>query len=505
MHDGMPADDATIECDVCIIGAGPAGLSIASTLAGGDRDVVLIESGGDAAAPDVDALNDGEVFGDSYASLRETRHRQVGGTAAIWNTRTPQGTGAKFTPLSPVDFEAREAVAHSGWPIPFREVRSWYERAQSACGLGAFAYDAMSWRCDDREPLAEPDPAVVSGVYALGTRDAFLTPMLRAVRTSSNVRVLTRATVVQLEADTAEGRIVRARVASRGRTWWVAARDFVSCGGAVENARLLLCSGHSGEGLGNRQGWVGRCFMEHPRDRSAVLQPVGADTYRRLRFYDEFDRDGAMVCGRFALADEAIRQTGLLNASMTLLPIVRPAIRLMRRAVGPLARHPAAERWLPRGGHGWSTCPVPRAALEGFRVLLNLEQAPDPENRVVLARRRDVHGVPRAELHWRWRARDEASRQRVRGVFSAALREAGLGVVRQRDGALDPNAHHHAGTTRMSEDERHGVVDAHCRVHGMENLHVAGASVFPTAGFANPVLTIVALALRLAERLRRNG
>jgi choline dehydrogenase-like flavoprotein len=138
--------------------------------------------------------------------------------------------------------------------------------------------------------------------------------------------------------------------------------------------------------------------------------------------------------------------------------------------------------------------------FDGFTILLNLEQTPSPENRIALGPRRDTFGLPLSELHWRWHPADHARLTRLRAVVARELAE--LGRIESATGAFpDPNAHHHAGTTRMHADSAHGVVDADCRVHGVDNLFVAGASVFPTAGFVNPVLTIVALAARLADHL----
>jgi choline dehydrogenase-like flavoprotein len=139
-----------------------------------------------------------------------------------------------------------------------------------------------------------------------------------------------------------------------------------------------------------------------------------------------------------------------------------------------------------------------------FELLLNLEQAPDPDNRVVLDTDCDRFGLPRPVLHWRWRARDQANLVRLRALVADELERHGLGRVEvDADGIPDPNAHHHMGTTRMHQDPRQGVVDAHGRVHGLSNLYVAGSSLFPTGGFANPTLTIVALALRLADHLEK--
>lgn len=498
------APDDTIKTDVCIIGAGPAGLTIASTLAGSRIDVVLLESGGAVAEPTILALNEGDVVGDPYAGLSDTRHRQIGGTAATWNTRTAHGVGAKFTPLDRLDFEARQAGALPGWPIDFEELTPWYVRAQSTAALGPFAYDAAPWSGDGCEPLVEFGPELASGVYHFGGRDALLGPMLRSIRVASNVRMISHATAVRLETDPTDREVRRIQIGSpNGPTWWVAAGQVVLCGGAIENARLLLYSARTPESLGNRSGWVGRCFMEHPRDRSLVLRSPSRTAFDRLRFYDAHEHEGgALVAGRLSIAPDEIRAGGLLNASATLLPAVRETVRVLRSVAGPLARRRPAEELLPRGGHGWSSHPAPALAFDGFSVLINLEQAPDPENRVVLGRRRDALGIPMPELRWRWRARDEFSRQSVRSVIANVLRRAGLGVVRQREVPLDPNAHHHAGTTRMHADPRFGVVDANGQVHGVENLHIVGASTFPSAGFANPALTILALALRFAAHLR---
>ncbi len=493
----------TLETDVCIVGAGPAGLVVAATLAAAGLDVIVLESGGPAHNAEVQELNDGDTSGDPYAGMRVTRHRQLGGTAALWNTRFPGGVGAKYTPLDPTDFGKRAAHPLSGWPIAFDDLEPFYRRAQATCGLGEFAYHAAAWQKEGREPLTTVAPELESRVYQFGTRDSLIEPMLRTLRDASNVRLLTRATVLRLETESAGSRVSRAHVASPsdGR-WFVVAAQFVLAAGAIENARLLLCSGTNPSGLGNGTGWVGRCFMEHPRDRSIVLRPASRRALERLRLYDIDDSPGEVpVVGRLALTQDTLRDAGVLNASATLLPLIRPAVRGARAALGPLARRPLAERWLFRGGHGWSRHPAPRAVLSGFSVLLNLEQAPDPENRLTLSTRLDSLDVRRAELHWRWRPRDEASRARVLGLFTAALERSGLGRVEVSSGLLDPNAHHHSGTTRMHSEAAYGVVDADARVHELENLHVAGASVFPTSGFANPVLTIVALALRLADRL----
>lgn len=482
--------DAAREVDVCVVGAGPAGLVVARTLAERGRRVLLLESG--AAGPDAaaDALNDGDVVGDPYVGLRATRDRRVGGTMGLWNTDVGGAAGAKWVPLDPVDVDGR-------WPLDHAALVPYYARAQRLCGLGPFAYDAAAWVQPDRPAFQHDGSGLLSRVYQLGTRDALLGPTVASVRETGNAILCTRATVVRLEPSPDGRRVARAIVATPdGERRLVGARRWVLAAGAVENARLLLHSGIA-------SGPVGQCFMEHPRDRAIVLRPRTERAYRGAAFYDVHRAaDGTAIVGRLALDGRVVRESGLPNASGTLLPNVRPWVRRARAALGPAGRAPAVRAWLPVGGHGWSRHHAPTRAFAGLTVLLNVEQAPHPENRVTLGARRDAHGVPLPVLHWRWRTEDHVRLVRLRAAVARGLAALGIGdVTVATDAPPDPNAHHHAGTTRMHADPRAGVVDAHGRVHALDDLYVAGASVFPTAGYANPTLTIVALALRLAEHL----
>jgi len=272
----------------------------------------------------------------------------------------------------------------------------------------------------------------------------------------------------------------------------------VLAAGAIENARLLLVSANTaGSRLVKAGNWAGRCFMEHPRDSALILSPWSPEFAREACFYDAHTGPGGVTtCGRLVLQPKAALATQRGNLSVTLLPDP-PAPGIFFRLL-----HRAGMR-RKRLGYGWSQLPDSDERLARFRLLINLEQRPRPENRVVLSRTRDIYGVPRAELHWRWSDVEQSQLDTARELIAAEIEAAGLGTIELRQPSRpDPNAHHHAGTTRMADDDRWGVVDNDGRVHGTENLYVAGASVFPTAGCANPTLTIVALAIRLAEHLR---
>lgn len=512
----------TIEAQICIIGAGASGLVLAAELCRMGRDVLLLESGtvatdapipqsasSDSALPNAatfqhaQELNDGICSGDPYAGLTVTRHRGIGGTTLLWNTPTHMGLGAKYTPLDVVDFEARwpDSVA---WPFSFAELRPWYERAQVTCGLGPFVYDPTR-----DESLGAPRFAIGDGVesrlYHLGSRDALVNPLFELLRNAPNARILTNATVASLHARTKQTKL---KVVTEQGTFDIRAARVVLATGAVENARQLLIANEQGTVPKDQSGWLGRGFMEHPRSRSLTLRPTSAAQYRALSFYDTrvvSQADGhssSMVLGRFALSTETIRSGDLLNASATLLPNVRPTRESIREVMVRRTGYRGLTRWLPESGHGWSRHHAPHHVFDGFTVLLNLEQPPRRENAIVLSTERDRYGIAMPELQWRWHRDDHARLERVRAIFAKAFEHADIGqVIMSENSQPDPNAHHHAGTTRMHHDATQGVVDGDGRVFGTESLFVAGASTFPTAGFANPTLTIVAMALRLAAQL----
>ena len=477
--DARTLDAAVLDADVCIVGAGPAGLTLARELATRERRIVVLESGGRNPDPAAQALSEGTTDGDAYDGPGATRHRQAGGTARSWNTWFGDEVGAKYVPLDAVDFETRAWWPLSGWPFDRAQLDPYYERAQVLCGLGRGAYRGEEWESPDRPCLGLSPGLLTTGVYQFGPGRLFTAVHLEEIRRARNVLLGLNATVVALGRDPGSRSITHVRAACvTGRTLRVRARLFVLATGGIENARLLLLAGRL-QGLDDESGLVGRCFMEHPRDASCRLVPADPRLIDRCGLYDFHRGPDGVAMGRLAFTDEARRRHELPAMSITLQPLPREL------------------RWRPAE---WLR--TRRVAALG--LLINLEQAPDLENRITLGAERDRFDLPRPAIHWRWRALDQRNLDRIHTMVAAELERHGLGRVEIGAGAPpDPNAHHHMGTTRMHRDPRRGVVDEHARVHGIANLFVAGSSVFPTSGFANPTLTIVALALRLADHLAR--
>ncbi|MEN8131040.1 MAG: GMC family oxidoreductase [Pseudomonadota bacterium] len=478
--------------DVCVVGAGPAGMSVALTLGAAGRRVVLLESGKFYSSGHDQKLNDGDHEGEPYAGLCRTRHRQVGGTANIWNVPVRGKPGAKYVPLSP-----RDVV---GWPIGWTELEPYYIEAQELCGLGPFEYGADYWATPSRRPFHLEGTGLTSGVYQFGLAEQFTTVLINRLRRNEAVTLVSSASVVELALDHGRRRVYKVRaVGARGKTIAVEARVVILACGAVENTRLLLLAG-----LGNSGGstWLGRGFMEHARDFSLELVPESPEIFASSSFYDlHVSQSGYLIGGRLALTDDAIESYQLPSASMTLVPSVRS--RGPRKLVNRLSRSlrrfigvPSPDRY------GWSRIQSQAQVFDVFGIVLNLEQRSHPFNRIELCGRRDRFGnrLPRLVLHWT--DQEQAELEHLRQLVGEWFQAAKLGQLRTRIGHR-PNlsAHHHAGTTRMATHPRDGVVNPDGRVFGLENLYLAGASVFPSAGSANPTLTVVALALRLAQHI----
>jgi choline dehydrogenase-like flavoprotein len=475
--------DSTLETDICIVGAGAAGITLARELADRPFRVALLESGGFEAEPDTQALYRGRVHGRPYFKLHEARSRQFGGSTNCWH--------GMCRPLEPIDFEARDWVPRSGWPFGSEELRPYYERAQAVCRLEAFDYGAGRWESPERMPLAFASDAIESRVFQVAAHR--FGAIYRAVLTrAANLHTYLFANVVEFEANEPVSRVARVRVACLdGNRFSLRARHFVLATGGIENARLLLVSNRRrGVALGNAHGLVGRYFMEHPHVLSGAFLPSNSEL--SLGFYRARPAGSIVVSGLLIPSPAVQRRERMLGFGAFLAPTLElpPFEVSLARMIAEMDGHPEA--------------PAQQAVL----FMNEAEQAPNRESRVRLTQERDALGVPVVQLEWRLSSIDKRSLRRGHEILARELGRAGLGRLQI---LLDEDDHrwpremeggrHHMGTTRMHADPKQGVVDPDARVHGIENLYVAGSSVFPTSGASNPTLTLVALALRLADRL----
>jgi choline dehydrogenase-like flavoprotein len=563
----IPAE-TVLEADLCIVGCGAAGTTIARELAESSLRVVVLESGGLDFESDTNDLNVGDIVGLPYFPLETARLRYLGGSTNHW--------GGVCRPLEPIDFEARDWIPESGWPITRTDLDPYYPRAASTAGLSVADWDLGRWSAKSPFPVwpfsGDPIETVVAQVVD-GKRRSFGRRFRTALEAATNVTIQLHANALSIDTDANGRHVERIRAGTlAGNRFAVRARTYVVASGGLENARLLLASdGVQPDGVGNDRGLVGRHFMEHPRFRAGVILP--ADPRLRIGFYDAHDIGDTTIQGYLTLSKEAARQERLTDVQVRLIPIYDPAIEAALDASDADAARDLVDRLTDPGKlvdaigdlgkdlgvlsadlMTWQQAVVPggplavplpevveevarRASagdveaalpllvgdlatvgygklsgglpLVGIGLSTRIEQVPNPDSRVSLAAERDAMGMRRIQLDWQLTELDKHSAVRTLELLGAELGRTGLGRLRI-DVDDDPHAWpddlaggwHHMGTTRMSDHPSRGVVDRNCLVHGMDNLYIAGSSVFATAGSGTPTMTIAALSLRLTDHLR---
>jgi len=503
---------STVECDVCIVGAGAAGITLALELNGAPFKVCILEGGGLEFDPDTQSLYDGHNVGRHYYGLNVCRLRYFGGTTNHW--------AGWCRPLDPMDFERREWVPYSGWPFRYEQLAPFYARASQICGV------AMQ---DDSAEAARSHPALLSlDPSRITTRFARLSPPVRfgedyrkAVAGAANLSVYLHANVVEIAVANPPHKVDHVRVATLARNaFCVKANFYVLATGGIENARLLLASNQViSRGLGNEHDLVGRFFMDHPEPEVGLIIPLERDaSYWSTYVWDLPDRQPLQSVGVLSLSAELQRREQILNSDIGFsVSSAREAEgwsalrQLWRKLLGNERRERIGADIQRVLGDLWGIADTAYRRLPGkgavmYRLASYGQQAPNPDSRVMLADDRDVLGLPRVKLDWRLSDIDRISIRRTVEILAQEIGRAGLGRVNLQFAAWPEQFYygsHHIGTTRMSEHARSGVVDTTCRVHGIGNLYVAGSSLFPTSGAAPPTLTIVALAVRLASHLKR--
>jgi len=509
--DARTLPDATLlEGDVCIVGAGPAGIALALEWEGRGERVLLLEGGGFQLERDVQDRYRGESVGLPYYPLESARLHFFGGASNHW--------GGFCAPFDPIDFEARPWVPRSGWPFGREELDPYYARTQQLVELGPYDYDAESWRVRDPRMVPLPlDPARVwTKMWQFSPPTHFGRRYRERLTSSANVHLFTHASVVEVVLHP-DGRTVSGlRVANlAGRTHHVRARRYVLACGAIQNARVLLASnGVARRGVGNDQDLVGRHFMEHvemPVGELVLARPDPVSLYR-------LDWGYTRARGELALAADLQRERELLNGSVELSPREdRTPLRGTFQELPPdvLAGFMEYDERVARGEIVPSPAEAPtHEPWREFTLVARHEQAPDPASRVTLSSERDALGVPRVRLDWRLSTLEFRSMRESCRELGREVGRSGAGRVRllewlREEGEDWPEfvsgGWHHMGTTRMHTDPSQGVVDPDSRIHGIDNLYVAGASVFPTGGCANPTLTLLALTLRLSDHLKAVG
>lgn len=524
-------EDTIIEQDICIVGAGAAGITLAREFSNQPYQVCLLESGGLVFNEDTQSLYAGENIGESYFSLKEARARYLGGSTNLW--------AGWSRPLDEIDFENRPWMPYSGWSFTKAELIPYYERAQIACHLGPFEYNLEYWKNAlaqlQRQKLPQLTDQLSTYVWQLvpPTHLRFGEAYRTELEQARNITTYLHANVVEIETNETNQAVTRLQLASTdGKKFSVVAKVFILAAGGIENPRLLLVSNSvQSNGLGNQHDLVGRFFMEHPYLLSGNLKLTNPTPFL---YAQKNSIVGETLIGTAVALSKAVQEREqLLNFSTRLLPMQEEwvdALKRLKSRKSPKKRHKAFPT--PHAGRKYRKSQVPvmedlgkvianldRLAAKAYTKLFNKpsnvcdmhligEQAPNPDSRITLSRDRDKLGLNRVQLDWRLSPIDKYTIQRSQQLIAEEFKRSGLGQVQieltnnDTDWQALKGSYHHIGTTRMSDTPRLGVVNQHCQVHGINNLYIAGSSVFSTSGLSNPTLTIIALAIRLADRIK---
>lgn len=525
-------DRQVIETDLCIVGSGPAGLSIAKEFVGTTVQVLVVESGSKVEDPDTQSLYEIENVGVPRQLDQDViRCRILGGTSHIWTGRC--------APFDDLDFQQRSWVPHSGWSISRRSLDSYLERAGKNLGIGPHCYDERLWeRFKVSRPAASLNETVVKPVFWQFSKHS--TNPHEPARfgqgfmpdDAPNINLLMSANVTHLNTNAAGTRLESIEVTSlNGKRATVRAKAVVLCCGGIENARLMLASNRIvPQGVGNQNDMVGRFLMDHPGCSLGSFDPVSAKKVRdRFGHYWLDNTQGRHVyIHGIALSHKLQEEEQLLNCAAYLETVVAEddpwiavrqlKISLQSGKITPEAyRNALALLTQPHAiGYGLyrrylRNRPTLNKA-ERVELFCHVEQRPDPESRVTLSDKLDRLGMPLSKLNWKISEQERQSVRRLAHLICDEFDRLGLPKpvlsdwLEQKEGweSNFSDRAHPTGTTRMSDDPKQGVVDSNSQVHGVDGLFVAGSSVFPTAGYANPTLMIVAMSLRLADWLKLN-
>jgi choline dehydrogenase-like flavoprotein len=505
---------SVLEGDLCIVGAGAAGLALAREFRGREQRVILLESGAFDLDPEAQGLYECDIVNPRTPPLTEVRLRFFGGTTNHWT-----GTSR---PMDGIDFHPRPHVANSGWPFTFDHLAPYYRRA------------AAVLRIDPTFSGSTPEPNLPLELDSpwIETRHFFRLNPLRFGEVyredcteAANIRVVLNANVVAVHANWSASQIDSVEVATfSGRRFEVRSRIFVLATGGLENARILLNSDDiETAGLGNRHDNVGRYYQDHPNITDTSQVAFTSYSPSILYYLHRADERDIGHHGYFWPTPAAQQKWEMLNCALWLMPIevVEPAagvvaLRHIGRTLGEGRIPDDFATHLLRAVtdiDGIFASAYRKVVGTGARIYTSWfwsECAPDRDSRVTLTADRDALGQRRLRVDWRIPDQYAHTYRRMHDLLAQEFGRTGLARlnIRHAGPGEDPRQHvassaHHLGTTRMHVDPLRGVVDADCRVHGIANLYMAGSSVFPTYGQTAATYTIVALALRLADHLEQ--
>jgi choline dehydrogenase-like flavoprotein len=516
------SDGAEVAADICIVGAGAAGITLAREFIGTRFSVLMLEGGGLEAEAETQKLYESEVAGLPHTGVREGRARVFGGTTTLW--------GGQALRLDDFDLQKRSWVPHSGWPISRAELEPFYDRADRVLHLGPrISYQDLCAAFGLQPPGFDP-ASVYMECSQWSPKPNFGATYRQELKDAPNISVLLHANVTSIVSHPSAAAVERIEFRTlSGKQGTAKARIYVICCGGIETARLLLASDRvEPQGLGNKHDLVGRFFQDHIHIR---LGDLLANKRKSLQdYFESFYRNGLKYFPLVALSPQVQTEKHLLSvhgsamfddAPNSGIVALKQLFRIFKRGT--------------KGSPGELRSYLRDALLSpgdfsrlGFRFYFKkrsgtpsrgtvyigaqAEIAPNPDSRITLTNSQDRLGMRKLKLDWRIGELERRTLHEYIRTIAREFERLGLGSFDLKQAAFLDDAvswvrmvhdsAHHMGTTRMHESPEQGVVDPNCRVHGVDNLYIGSSAVFPTSARSNPTLTILALCLRMADRLR---
>lgn len=536
------AEGHQLKSDICIIGGGPAAISIALELKNLGKSITILTGGTWKETGFNQDLHKGLIAkGSSHEPLEYNRRRQFGGGTAAW--------GGRCLPFEPIDFEKREWIKNSGWPFSYEEILPYFKKASALTKSGKFNFNI-----DSDEKKREIIPGMDNEALDSTAIERWSPPINFArefeseLRNADNIHIYLDAHVLKIGTDTDAESISYVQATMDGKKFSVSADKFILAAGGLENPRLLLASKseHHPKGIGNKNDNVGRYYMAHVEGIYAEL--CFNDPSQIVTEYEK-DKEGVYIRRRWWLTDKAQKKynlgntifflenpteenghTGALFSSVVIAKSLLSVIKQKSfKNVSPkLSKH--IWNFLKKG---WKEIPdiiskslkrrearrlpsiLPAANSRYWGVFFQAEQSPIRESRVTISEKEfDSLGMPRLEADIKIAPEDIESVVKAHNLFIEQFKKSNAGTYIYTEKGLRKfldkkiknnftSAAHQLGTTRMSDSELTGVVDSNSKVYGIKNLYIAGSSIFPTGGHANPTLTLLATSLRLADHLKK--
>lgn len=510
-----------LKSEVCILGCGVAGTVLALKLKEKYRDIAIIEAGSENYDPESQIIYRPNSSPENYSNPEYNRLRMLGGSSNHWENNT--------SPFNPIDFEKRDWVEHSGWPINFNDIAPYYDEAAIYCGAGTDGYKTKTWEQKlNQRNITDGSSKIETAISIFSSPPVrFFERYGEQLIKSENVKIFKNANVVDIEFDDSTKKVTGIYFeTSTNKKHYIESNLVIMCFGGIENARMLLHFNQRNKNeIGNKFDNVGRFFMDHPVVEAAHFFP---NDMKQYQFYSDNHLNNRFITAYLQLQEKTLKKHKLKNIRMPLIPRTNyylsdgiSSFHILKNSFG--------ESELPEhfGTHILNFIQdidmvaegVSRKQFEhklfshadditGFMIYMMIEQSPDRNNRIKLSNNKDKFGVPKIDIDWKLSNKDKENTWKVLELVAQDLGERSLGrlkILKEREARIWGEhigfGYHHMGTTRMSEHYSDGVVDKNQKVFGTKNLYIAGSSVFPTGSHVPPTLTIVATTIRLANHL----